>query len=48
MLVSLIASILDALLAYAPDEDLHSHLDEAMVRRSKALKKAADDLAFGG
>ncbi len=47
MLASLIGSILDALLAYAPDEDLHAHLDAAAERRAKALKKAADDAAFG-
>ncbi len=47
MLASIIGAILDALLEYAPDEDMHAHLDAAAVRRAKALKKAADDIAFG-
>ncbi len=47
MIASLIAAVLDALLELAPDEDMHAALDAAAVRRAKALKDAADKVAFG-
>ncbi len=43
----LVAELLDLALKLWPDGDMHSQLDAAMVRRAKALKATADDLAFG-
>lgn len=48
MIGEIVAALLDLVMKMVPDDDeLHSHLDAAMVRRAKALKAEADDAAFG-